>query len=132
MLPFVLNNIDYYLIICYYMTMHKLKGGIYMDFKKLAFDKIKDIAEDKLDDFKLGDYNIGEIINDNFISKFTDFDSVVDFVQNSGLNLDKIEDLTNLPLDNVDGIVKKVTQFDDLQGMLKKASSEFLKSKVGL
>jgi hypothetical protein len=103
-----------------------------MDFKKLAFDKIKDIAENKLDDFKLGDYNIGEIINDNFISKFTDFNSVVDFVQNSGLSIDKIEDLTNLPLDNVDGIIKKVTQFDDLQEMLKKASSEFLKSKVGL
>ncbi|WP_461205249.1 hypothetical protein [Clostridium sp. DL1XJH146] len=102
-----------------------------MDFKKMAFDKIKDVAEDKMDDFQIGDFDVEEIINDDFVSKFTNLENVQEMIEKSGFDLEKIGDMTNLPLDKVNDYIKKISEFGSWEDLLKEAAGEFMKKKVG-
>lgn len=89
----------------------------------MVFDKISKMAGDLGGKLDLDKIKLDSIINDSFISKNTKLDSVKDFIEKSGFDVNNIADFTKIPTDKLDSYVKSISSFGSWKEMLMKALS---------
>ena len=86
------------------------------DFKKMAGDMAGKAIADKL--------NLDELIDDNFLSKFTQVDSVKEFLDEADFDAKNITALKNVDEGKLNSYVKKISNFSSWKDMLAKAVAE--------
>lgn len=91
-----------------------------MSFNIPGLDKIKDLFGDHLKDLP-----IDELLNSDFVKKYTNSSSLNELLAKFGVSADKVEDLIKQP--NIDEKVKENTQFSNLKEMIEKAAGELKK-----
>ncbi|MDB2097937.1 hypothetical protein [Clostridium paraputrificum] len=72
------------------------------------------------------------ILSDNFMSKFSKFDSIDDFFNSSNFDITTEEDLKNIDIDEFNTYVQKNTKFGSWNDMIETARIAFSKYKLGL
>lgn len=88
-----------------------------MDFKK----KFNEVAGNLKEQFNLDDLDLDDLLSDDFIKDNTTLESVRDFIDKSGFNVEKLSDLKDVPQEKLDGFISNVSDFNSLKDMLKKA-----------
>ncbi len=88
-----------------------------MDFKK----KFNELAGDLKEQFNLDDLDLDKLLSDDFIKNNTTLESVRDFIDKSGFNVENLSDLKDVPQEKLDGFISNVSDFDSLKDMLNKA-----------
>jgi len=86
------------------------------DFKKMAGDMAGKAISDKL--------NLEELIDDSFLSKFTQVDSVKEFLDKADFDASSIADLKNVDEGKLNGYVKRISSFTSWKDLLAKAVAE--------
>ncbi len=86
------------------------------DFKKMAGDMAGKAIEDKL--------NLNKLIDDNFLSKFTQVDTVTEFLGKADFDVSSIAELKNVDVAKLDGYIKKISNFGSWKELLAKAVAE--------
>ncbi|MBS5985141.1 hypothetical protein [Clostridium paraputrificum] len=72
------------------------------------------------------------ILSDDFMSKFSKFDSIDDFFNSSNFKITTEEDLKNINIDEFNTYVQKNTKFGSWNDMIETARISFSKYKLGL
>jgi hypothetical protein len=72
---------------------------------------------------------LDQIVNDSFISKNTNFDSVKDMVQKSGFHVKDLVDFDGVQIDKIDEFVKNNSRFGSWEELLHKAAEDFSASR---
>ena len=72
------------------------------------------------------------ILSDDFMSKFSKFDSIDDFFNSSNFDITTEEDLKNIDIDEFNTYVQKNTKFGSWNDMIETARIAFGKYKLGL
>ncbi|PID81250.1 MAG: hypothetical protein CR995_00290 [Clostridiales bacterium] len=96
------------------------------------FDDVKNMAENATgQDFdqyldKLPE-NITEVFDGDFMKNNTQFSDITSFFSEGGFSIDKLADIKNLPLDQLNKFVGEKTNFGNWQEMLQSAAAKFLK-----
>lgn len=88
-----------------------------MNFK----DKLKQAAGDLMEQFDLNDLDLNDLLSEDFIKENTNLDSIRDFIEKSGFDIDNLSDLKDVPRKKVNDFISSVSDFDSLGELLKKA-----------
>ena len=86
------------------------------DLKKMAGDMAGKVVADKL--------NLNELIDESFLSKFTQVDSVKEFLDRADFDAKSITDLKNVDEGKLNSYVKKISNFGSWKDLLAKAVAE--------
>lgn len=104
-----------------------------MSFKLKGLDKFsKELNKLSKNAEKISGNNqvsFNELFTNSFMSKYTDFTNIDDFVTNSGFDF---SDLESIPDSDLDNFVSNNTSFSNWKEMLTKASEIWTVKKLGL
>lgn len=73
-----------------------------------------------------------ELFPSEFLKEYTSVSTVQQLMNESGLNISNQEDFNNIPDEEWDEYIRKVTSFSDWQDMLDTAVKEYTIRKLGL
>jgi hypothetical protein len=94
------------------------------DFQKLA-QRAKYLAGDS-------EVPFNTLFTQSFMAKHTPYESIDEFLDNSGLDISSNDDFDNIPQEKLDEYVKKVSDFNSWEEMFGAASDEYIFKKLGL
>ena len=94
-------------------------GGTYMNSAAHVFS-----GEDIFDHLDPDRITLNQIVNDTFISKNTNFDSVEDMVEKSGFRVNDLVDFNGVQIDRIDEFVKNNSRFGSWEELLHKAAED--------
>lgn len=72
-----------------------------------------------------------KLFTKEFIQQYTSSQTLQDLYDNSGFKINSQEDFESIPDDQWDNYIRKVTQFNDWESMLGKASEEYIAKRLG-
>lgn len=75
---------------------------------------------------------ITDLLTESFIRKYTSLHSAQELFDNSGFKIDSAEDFKSIPDADWDGYISSVSSFNNWQDMLRSATAEYVKKKMGL
>ena len=107
-----------------------------IEFEMDGFDEAIDRLEDlqrRAEDLD-GDNNVpfNELFDNEFMSKYTEYKSINEMIDNSGFQVETDEDFKNIPDDEWDEFINEKTNFDNWQAMTNEAVNIWTAKKLGL
>ena len=108
------------------------KCGYSFEYKESPdFDR-KNSSFDRCEDINVGHRSIRDIFNDNFMKKYTNYDTFKEFIDHCDFfpktdGIVTYEDFNEIPRDEIDHFVKSNTVFNTWDEMFEKASGRYLK-----
>ncbi|RZF94462.1 hypothetical protein EXT42_01590 [Pseudoalteromonas sp. CO302Y] len=79
---------------------------------------------------KLSSVTLGELMNDEFMSRYTSYPNLNDMFDASGFLIDTLEDFKAIPDDEWEAFIVNNTSFSSWEEMQRKSHEEFLHKKV--
>jgi hypothetical protein len=98
----------------------------YNDLNKLLKDLEKKVQEAS------GEVSFPELFNPNFMTTFTNFSSIDEFLKKSPFEVHSQEDFENIDTGELDKYVAENTKFSSWEEMKSKAGEMYMKYKLGL
>lgn len=95
-------------------------------------DDLEELQENAQDLDGENEVPLGELFNDGFMQKYTDFDSIKEFFKASPWAVESEDDLEAIPEDEFDEYVSQHTRFPDAEEMQGKAAEEWTADQLGL
>jgi len=101
-----------------------------MSKSKTDFSELKKFAKniDKLS--KKQEITLGEILNDTFISKHSQYNNLDNLM--SAIGIQSNEELDAFPENKLDNFINANTDFSSWQDMLQTGSDEYFKKQLGI
>jgi hypothetical protein len=106
-----------------------------MSFKITGLDEVKNKLKKITDAAQALDgeqVSIPELLTDSFIKTHTNLKSAQELFDQSGFKIDSPDDFKAIPDEEWDKYIASVSGFNNWKEMLKSATAEYLKRKMGL
>lgn len=113
----------------------KLEGREKMEFEIKGLNKL----EKKLDELQKNANQISgnnevplkDLFSETFMTKYTKFNTINDFFENSSFTVESTEDFDSIPESDLDTYVSNNTLFSSWQDMLNKGVEEWTSKQLG-
>lgn len=73
-----------------------------------------------------------ELFDEAFMLKYTSCRSIQELMDNSGFKVESQEDFAQIPDDEWDAYIQRVTEFADWKSMMETAAKEYVRKRLGL
>ena len=78
----------------------------------------------------IGEVSYGDIFTDEFINRYTSFATIDDFFDGGGYVIKSLDDIEEIPDEELDAFVKKSTEFISWKQMTDAAVDEYLENNL--
>lgn len=97
-----------------------------------VLDSLDKLRQKSRDIDRTDKLSLGELFSDNFMKKYTDYDSIEKMFENSDFKIESQGDFEKIPDQEWDEYVRETTNFNNWEEMLSKAREEWIAKKLGL
>ncbi|ELY3912039.1 TPA: hypothetical protein ACSE23_002909 [Acinetobacter baumannii] len=77
-----------------------------------------------------GSASFTEIVNPDFISSNTDYSDIFDLFKHAGFEIETVEQIENIPEEDLDNFISENTRFESFVDLQKKAASEYMRKQL--
>ena len=92
-------------------------------------NKLKKL-EKNIENYKVQQISLSELLNDSFLSKYTNFKKLGDLGKGISLNLSKLESFKEKEKKELDTYIKSNSKFESWQKMIDKAIAEVASKQI--